>query len=84
MHGLPIALFTFASGATWLQWQPTLPDAQAWLASAQSVEGSWWPAWSDWLRAHAGALVAAPRQAGNAAFAPIEAAPGRYVRTPAA
>ena len=60
------------------------PDAQAWLASAQSVEGSWWPAWSDWLRAHAGALVAAPRQAGNAAFAPIEAAPGRYVKEKAA
>ena len=34
MHGLPIALFTFASGATWLQWQPTLPDAQAWLTLA--------------------------------------------------
>ena len=60
------------------------PDAQAWLASAQSVEGSWWPAWSDWLRAHAGALVAAPRQAGNVAFAPIEAAPGRYVKEKAA
>jgi polyhydroxyalkanoate synthase len=60
------------------------PDAQAWLASARSVEGSWWPAWTDWLRGHAGALVAAPRQAGNTEFAPMEAAPGRYVKEKAA
>jgi polyhydroxyalkanoate synthase subunit PhaC len=56
------------------------PDAQAWLDSAQSVDGSWWPAWTDWLAAHAGALVAAPRRAGNAEFAVIEPAPGRYVK----
>ena len=54
------------------------------LDAAQQVEGSWWPAWTDWLRGHAGALAAAPRQAGNADFPVIEAAPGRYVRTPAA
>jgi polyhydroxyalkanoate synthase len=55
-------------------------DAQAWLDSAQSVEGSWWPAWSDWLAAHAGPLVAAPRKPGSAEFAVIEPAPGRYVK----
>ena len=60
------------------------PDAAAWLDAARQVEGSWWPAWSDWLRGHAGALVAAPRQAGNTEFAVIEAAPGRYVKEKAA
>jgi polyhydroxyalkanoate synthase len=56
------------------------PDAQAWLADAPSVEGSWWPAWSEWLGTHAGGRVAAPRQPGNAEFPAIELAPGRYVK----
>jgi len=56
------------------------PDAQSWLDSATSVEGSWWPAWSEWLAPHSGPLVAAPRQAGNAEYPVIEPAPGRYVR----
>ena len=60
--------------------RPLRPDAAAWLDAAQQVEGSWWPAWTDWLRGHAGALVAAPRQAGNAEFPVIEPAPGRYVK----
>ena len=56
------------------------PDAQAWLAAAQSADGSWWPTWSDWLGTHAGAMVTAPRQVGNADFKAIEPAPGRYVK----
>ena len=60
------------------------PDAQAWLDGADSVEGSWWPAWSDWLATHAGAQVAARRVPGSAEFPVIEPAPGRYVKTPAA
>jgi polyhydroxyalkanoate synthase len=56
------------------------PDAAAWLQAAQQIEGSWWPAWSHWLRGHAGALVAAPRRAGSTEFAVIEDAPGRYVK----
>jgi polyhydroxyalkanoate synthase len=56
------------------------PDAQAWLDAAQSVDGSWWPAWADWLGTHAAAMVAAPRQVGNAEFTAIEPAPGRYVK----
>jgi polyhydroxyalkanoate synthase len=63
---------------------PLQPDAQAWLDGARTVDGSWWPAWSDWLRDLAGALVAAPRKPGNAEFPAIEPAPGRYVQTPAA
>ena len=54
-------------------------DAQAWLAEARSVEGSWWPAWIDWLNEQAGALRAAPRHAGSPKYPVIEPAPGRYV-----
>ena len=55
------------------------PDAEQWLASAQSVPGSWWPDWSKWLQQHSGARVAKPTELGNARYRPIEPAPGRYV-----
>jgi polyhydroxyalkanoate synthase len=55
-------------------------DPQAWLDAAQSIDGSWWPAWSDWLAPQSGPLVSAPRQPGNAEFTAIEPAPGRYVK----
>ena len=59
------------------------PDAQTWLDSASSIDGSWWPAWSEWLAPHSGALGTAPRHAGNAEYPVIEPAPGRYVKAPA-
>jgi polyhydroxyalkanoate synthase len=49
-------------------------DADAWLAAASTHQGSWWPAWSRWLRRHAGALIAPPPM--GEALAP---APGSYV-----
>jgi polyhydroxyalkanoate synthase len=55
-------------------------NASSWLDAAERTEGSWWPAWSDWLAGHAGERIAAPRKPGNAAFPVIEAAPGRYVK----
>ena len=58
-------------------------EASDWVEHAQSVEGSWWPEWSEWLKAHSGAQVAAPKKAGNATFPPIEPAPGRYVKSKA-
>jgi polyhydroxyalkanoate synthase len=54
-------------------------DANTWLASAEEQAGSWWTVWSDWLRDHAGPMVAAPKQAGSRKYPAIEAAPGRYV-----
>ncbi|MDX9843472.1 MAG: class I poly(R)-hydroxyalkanoic acid synthase [Aquabacterium sp.] len=54
-------------------------DANTWLASAEEQPGSWWTVWSDWLREHAGPMVAAPKQAGSRKYPAIEAAPGRYV-----
>ncbi|SDD52625.1 polyhydroxyalkanoate synthase [Variovorax sp. CF079] len=59
-------------------------DAGAWLDGAQSIDGSWWPGWSDWLAVHAGAKVAARRALGSADFPVIEPAPGRYVKAKAA
>ena len=53
--------------------------ANAWLASADEQPGSWWTVWADWLRDHAGPMVAAPKQAGSRKYPAIEAAPGRYV-----
>ncbi len=55
-------------------------DAQAWLDNAQSVPGSWWPAWTTWLANHGGALVAAPKRLGSRKYRVIEPAPGRYVK----
>jgi polyhydroxyalkanoate synthase subunit PhaC len=54
-------------------------DADGWLAAAEEKKGSWWPDWADWLRPLAGKLQA-PRKLGNAKYAPIEPAPGRYVK----
>ena len=55
-------------------------EAAAWLDSATSQAGSWWPDWINWLAGHAGAQTPAPAAAGNANYPPLEPAPGRYVR----
>ncbi|WP_051566713.1 class I poly(R)-hydroxyalkanoic acid synthase [Herminiimonas sp. CN] len=59
----------------------TLPaNSEAWLETATEHPGSWWPEWSAFLAEHAGKQVKAPGKLGNAAFKPIEEAPGRYVK----
>jgi polyhydroxyalkanoate synthase len=55
-------------------------SADAWLASAKEVQGSWWPRWMAWLNERGGKQVAAPRRLGSADFFEIEPAPGRYVK----
>ncbi|ROZ75312.1 alpha/beta hydrolase [Ramlibacter sp. WS9] len=55
-------------------------EPQAWLDAAESVPGSWWPAWSKWLAKHAGAQIAAPKKPGSRKFPALEPAPGRYVK----
>jgi len=55
-------------------------DPDSWFNVAESVPGSWWPAWIDWLAPHGGPRVAARKKQGNAEFPPIEEAPGSYVK----
>ncbi|AIT27077.1 poly-beta-hydroxybutyrate polymerase [Bordetella holmesii 30539] len=55
-------------------------DPNAWLADASEQPGSWWPDWTQWLAEHAGKPIAAPRTLGSKKYAPIEPAPGRYVK----
>ncbi len=56
---------------------PATPDE--WFVSAERHEGSWWPDWGKWLARKAGPNVP-PRQPGDGALAPIEDAPGSYVK----
>jgi polyhydroxyalkanoate synthase len=55
-------------------------DPDRWFETARNVPGSWWPEWTRWLEARAGAQVAAPKRLGNRKYKPIEPAPGRYVK----
>ncbi len=55
-------------------------DPQTWLESATEHPGSWWPQWATFLQEHGGKKVKAPTKLGNADYAPIEPAPGRYVK----
>ncbi|OJX29083.1 MAG: class I poly(R)-hydroxyalkanoic acid synthase [Burkholderiales bacterium 68-12] len=66
----------------WIRADGQLPATlDAWLDGATEHKGSWWPDWAQWLQAHAGKLVAAPKAYGKGAkFKAIEPAPGRYVK----
>jgi polyhydroxyalkanoate synthase subunit PhaC len=55
-------------------------DPDAWFDAAESIPGSWWPAWYGWLAPHAGPMVNARKRPGNEEFPPIEEAPGAYVK----
>lgn len=51
-----------------------------WQARAKGAEGSWWPAWADWLAGRSSGLIPPPAS-GNAAegYRPLGPAPGTYV-----
>lgn len=55
------------------------PDADQWLATAESVPGSWWTHWMSWLKQKGGKQIPA-RAIGTEKYQPIEAAPGSYVK----
>ncbi len=60
------------------------PRIAEWIAGATETPGSWWEDWAGWLKSHAGKQIAAPKAYGNGAqYAPIEPAPGRYVKAKA-
>ena len=52
------------------------PDA--WLETAPGTQGSWWPAWLEWLKARSGTPAKPPRM-GAGAYKPVGDAPGTYV-----
>nr|WP_153100395.1 class I poly(R)-hydroxyalkanoic acid synthase [Paraburkholderia hayleyella] len=54
-------------------------SAQAWLADAVSVPGSWWPEWTRWLDQYGGKKIK-PKTLGSARYPVLEPAPGRYVQ----
>jgi len=51
-------------------------DADEWLAAATRHDGSWWPAWHDWLAARSGPVQRAPALPRQAVLGD---APGQYV-----
>lgn len=55
-------------------------DAESWQANTPHTEGSWWPAWTDWLKECSGAKVNPPSM-GNAKknYVVLGDAPGTYV-----
>jgi len=65
---------------TWTNDGATLTPNE-WLKSAPLHEGSWWPAWEQWLAEHSGAQepARAPATRGSDGAA-LEDAPGSYVR----
>jgi len=59
---------------------PDLPtDADAWLAGATEMSGSWWPDWHRWVSALDATHVPS-REPGTGALPSIEDAPGSYVK----
>ena len=55
-------------------------DPDTWHEQSTEHPGSWWPDWSQWLAEQSGTRKKAARTLGNARYAPIEPAPGRYVK----
>ncbi|MEZ5787753.1 MAG: alpha/beta fold hydrolase [Xanthobacteraceae bacterium] len=56
-------------------------DAETWLQRATAVEGSWWPAWADWLAARSSPERISPPGMGarERGYVPLYPAPGQYV-----
>ncbi|MEM7057118.1 MAG: alpha/beta fold hydrolase [Pseudomonadota bacterium] len=55
-------------------------DAEEWLETADQHDGSWWPAWSNWLAKRSGKMRK-PLELGNveAGYPVLDDAPGQYV-----
>lgn len=55
-------------------------DADGWIEAVPQQDGSWWPAWFDWLEQHSGGRVPAPPLGRPEADLPVLGpAPGTYV-----
>ena len=63
----------------WTGPEPEGSDLERWLAKAQEHPGSWWPHWLEWIKSLDATTVPA-REPGGGKLAPIEDAPGSYVK----
>jgi len=55
-------------------------DPETWKARTPKSEGSWWPAWQQWLEAHSsGSEAPPPMGAPEKGYAPLCDSPGTYV-----
>ncbi len=63
----------------WTGRRPTSSNLDRWLGKAKEHAGSWWPDWLKWLKSRETTEVPA-RVPGGGKLAPIEDAPGRYVK----
>ena len=63
----------------WTGPRPSGEDVDGWIARATEHPGSWWPDWVEWIRGHDATEVDA-RAPGGGKLAPIEDAPGSYVK----
>ena len=59
----------------------THPPPEQWLGEASMRDGSWWPAWQEWLAGLSGEKIPPP-SLGSATCPPAGDAPGRYVLEP--
>jgi polyhydroxyalkanoate synthase len=55
------------------------PDPEAWLQTATSIPGSWWPDYVSGLGERSGPMKKAPTDLGGSGLPPMEPAPGTYV-----
>ena len=54
-------------------------DPKAWLAGAESHQGTWWTDVAEWLNGRCGELVPAPQELGTTRLSALADAPGTYV-----
>ncbi|MCZ2818595.1 PHA/PHB synthase family protein [Modestobacter sp. VKM Ac-2984] len=64
--------------STWRTASPNVPDADEWLASAQTEKGSWWTDYTRWVAERSGEEVPAPTELGGGRPT-LGTAPGTYV-----
>jgi polyhydroxyalkanoate synthase len=70
------------SKAKYQYWTGSTPegsDVESWLKTASEHPGSWWPDWLAWIAAQGDERVPARKEGGDR-LAPIEDAPGSYVK----
>lgn len=54
-------------------------DPDDWFAGAETVEGTWWLRWAEWLKERSGEMKKPSKSLGNKAHPPTDSAPGTYV-----